>query len=83
MASAARLPLPQRAFGVGYDLAFEFALWGPGRLPSSQSNLEEFFQKKKILFNPLKCYCSSSEAWDFFVAVSPCSNDFFFLSGWV
>lgn len=41
-ASAARLPLLQRALGVGYDLAFEFALWGPGRLPSNQGNLEDF-----------------------------------------
>lgn len=41
-ASPPRLPLPQRRVEVGYDLAFEFALWGPGRLPSSQGNLEDF-----------------------------------------
>lgn len=35
-------PAGQCARGLGYDLAFEFALWGPGRLPSSQGNLKDF-----------------------------------------
>lgn len=45
---AASVARPQRHFGMGYDLAFEFAIWEPGGLLCSKDNqrTSRFFPKK-------------------------------------